>query len=83
MKDDSQQTINITVNLDNVSHKIEVKQEENSDGAAYYYCELNGKRITQIRKDDKNQWHQLWGNLDDISITAIGEAIDQHSGFIN
>ncbi len=76
MKDEAQNMNVITVNLNGASQEVEVQPDESSDGVPFYYCNVNGKRITQIRKDEYNKWEQLWGDLDEASVKNIGEAID-------
>jgi len=82
MKDEAQNSIVITVNLNGTNQEAEIKQDESSDGVPFYYCNVNGERITQIRKDD-NKWKQLWGNLDEATVKSIGDAIDKNSSLRN
>lgn len=77
MENEPQNSIITTVNFNGDNRKVEIKQGESSDGAPFYYCDVDGKRITQIRKDDHNNWKQLWGELDEITLKSIGEAIEK------
>lgn len=83
MKDEAQNSITITVNLNGTNQEIEVKQDDSSDGAPFYYCDVNGDRITQIRKDEHDNWEQLWGDLDEATVKSIGEAIDKSESLRN
>lgn len=83
MKDEARNSITITVNLSGTNQEIEVREGESSDGAPFYFCDLNDKRITQIRKDDHDNWEQLWGDLDEATVKRIGEAIDKSENLHN
>lgn len=79
MKDEAQNKLVIPVSLNGKSQEVTIEEGESSDGAPFYYCDLNGERITQIRKDDHDNWKQLWGDLDEASVKSIGEAIDKNN----
>ena len=65
----------VLVNLDGSDQTILIKPEETSDGAEYYNCMLGGKQLSEIREDVKGEWEQLWGNLTQAKVNAIGKAI--------
>jgi len=67
----------IVINLDGQSKTILVKPDETSDGVEYFICKSGDEQITQIRLDEDNKWEQLWGELSDENVAAIGEAIEQ------
>jgi hypothetical protein len=67
----------IVINLDGQSKTIRVKPDETSDGIEYFVCKSGDDEITQIRQDEDHKWEQLWGELSDEEVTAIGEAIEQ------
>ncbi|CAM4287888.1 hypothetical protein SAMN06265348_109140 [Pedobacter westerhofensis] len=67
----------IVINLDGQSKTITVKPDETSDGVEYFVCKSGDEQITQIRLDEDQKWEQLWGELSDEEVAAIGEAIEQ------
>lgn len=67
----------IVINLDGQSKTITVKPDETSDGVEYFICKSGDEQITQIRLDEDQKWEQLWGELSDEDVAAIGEAIEQ------
>lgn len=66
----------ITVQLDGESKKITVQPDETSDGVEYFICKLGNDQLTQIRLDD-GKWDQLWGELSQEEVDAIGQGIQQ------
>ena len=69
---------NISINLDGESKTISVNPAETSDGVEYYNCLVGSKQITQIRLNENQNWEQLWGDLSDEEVNAIGESIEQN-----
>jgi len=67
----------ITVNISGEQKTITVQPDETSDGVEYYKCKSGGSEITQLRLDEDNNWEQLWGEISDEEVAAIGEAITQ------
>ncbi|MCX2480048.1 hypothetical protein OQY15_13190 [Pedobacter sp. MC2016-15] len=67
----------IVISLGGQSKTITVKPDETSDGVEYYKCKSGDEEITQIRQDEDHKWEQLWGDLSDEEVAAIGEAIEQ------
>ena len=65
----------ITVNLGGEELIINVEPAETSDGVEYYKCNSGAKEITQLRQDEDASWEQLWGELEQPDIDAIGSAI--------
>lgn len=57
--------------------KIQVDMAETTDGVPYYKCSTSGKELTQIRKEDQ-RWTQIWGELPEAEVTAIGKLIDAY-----
>ena len=68
----------VQVNLDGTVETILINPKETSDGIQYYSCIRNGKETTQIRTNEEGVWEQLWGQLPQKDIDAIGEAIKAH-----
>lgn len=67
----------IVVNLGGTSKTVKVKPAETSDGVPYYSCYAGDAQITQVRLDEDGNWEQLWGELPQEDIEAIGELIRQ------
>lgn len=67
----------ITVDLDGGSKTISVQPDETSDGVEYFICKEGDQQITQVRLDEDGNWEQLWGDLQQEEIDAIGEVIKQ------
>ena len=67
----------ITINIGGEQKTITVQPDETSDGVEYYKCKSGDSEITQLRLDVDNKWEQLWGDLGDEEVNAIGEAITQ------
>ena len=77
MEDTHIPEFSLEVDLPNQGGTIQVKPDETSDGEPFYVCKQNEETITQLRKDEHNNWEQMWGELDEESIQTIGKAIDQ------
>lgn len=67
----------IEANLDGGSKTIRVQPDETSDGVEYFICSTGDQQITQIRLDEDGNWEQLWGDLSQEDIDAIGERIKE------
>mgnify|MGYP006871067728 CR=1 FL=1 len=55
--------------------EVLVLTSETTDGITFYNCRIHGNEITQIRKDEQ-MWKQIWGNISQEDVNAIGEAIE-------
>lgn len=77
MEDLKLEAFTLKVMIDNNSVVIKVQQRENSDGVHFYFCELNGEKISQLRQEIKD-WQQVWGNLQQHEIRQIGHQIENH-----
>ncbi|ADY52070.1 hypothetical protein Pedsa_1509 [Pseudopedobacter saltans DSM 12145] len=81
MKDTKYQKFNISINIGDKPYKVfdlQIQPEDTTDGVPFYICETNGVEISRLRKDEKNQWEQIWGDLDTRTINNIGKAIEMH-----
>ncbi len=81
MRDFSHEKFDITINMgskENKAFNLEIRAEETTDGVPYFVCETNGVEISQLRRNEYNEWEQLWGDLDIQTVKNIGEAIEQH-----
>jgi hypothetical protein len=67
----------INIHIAGSSRRLTVSPQETTDGAPYYVCLENQNQIAEVRKESNGDWVQLWGDLDEQSITAIGQAIDK------
>ncbi len=65
----------IEVSLDGSGKTIRVQPDETSDGVEYYICSSGDQQITQIRMDEDGNWEQLWGDLSQEDVNAIGGVI--------
>lgn len=68
----------IEVSLNGQHKNIHIKPDETSDGIEYFICFEDEKEITQIRLETEAQWEQMWGELSESDVQAIGEAITKH-----
>ncbi|WP_157558239.1 hypothetical protein [Niabella aurantiaca] len=57
--------------------QIQVTPAETTDGVAFYKCTAGSDEITQIRNDE-GFWKQVWGDLSDEEVKAIGAVIDSY-----
>lgn len=81
MKDSVHQKFSIHVNIGANEYKaleLEVQPEETTDGVPFFVCQTNGIEISQVRRDENNQWEQIWGDLDERTVKNIGKAIEMH-----
>lgn len=74
-KDSYQRSLKITVNLNGKDETLQVSPEDTTDGIEYFKCNLEGKNITQIRREEDGNWEQIWGELDNKTVEEIGKAI--------
>lgn len=77
MEDLQLDSFTLKVMIDNNSVDITVQPRENTDGVHFYFCEMNGLKISQLRQEGKD-WQQVWGNLQQHEIKQIGHQIDSH-----
>lgn len=80
MKDTKYQKFNISVNIGDDSYKaydLQIQPEDTTDGVPYYICETNGIEISRLRRNEHSQWEQIWGDLDDKTVSNIGKAIEK------
>jgi hypothetical protein len=66
---------NIEVQIKGQGQSIVVKPQETSDGVEYFLCFKGDEQITQVRKDHGEKWEQMWGELPDDEVDAIGTEI--------
>ncbi|WP_158796631.1 hypothetical protein [Pedobacter sp. L105] len=66
----------ISVQLDGENKNITVQPDETSDGVEYFICKVGDDQITQVRFDN-GKWDQLWGELSQEEVDAIGHEIEQ------
>ncbi|WP_346238105.1 hypothetical protein ABDK00_003415 [Niabella insulamsoli] len=55
--------------------EVYIVTSETTDGVTFYNCSVNGREITQVRKDEQ-VWKQIWGDLSEADVKSIGEAIE-------
>ncbi|WP_134089119.1 hypothetical protein [Olivibacter sp. XZL3] len=77
MENAAEISFEINAEIGGTAKTLRVEQQETSDGAPYYVCFDNDQHIAEIRKESNDHWVQLWGELDEPSISAIGKAIEQ------
>jgi hypothetical protein len=65
----------IEVSINGQQETIVAKPQETSDGVEYFECFKGDEQITQVRKDSGEKWEQMWGELKEEEVDAIGEAI--------
>jgi hypothetical protein len=68
----------IVINLGGQRKTITVTPDETSDGVEYFNCKSGDEQITQIRLDEDQKWEQMWGDLSDEDVAAVGKAIEQN-----
>ena len=68
----------IVVKLGGRETTISVNPAETTDGVEYFNCLIGSKQITQVRLDENQKWEQIWGELNDDEVNAIGKHIDQN-----
>ncbi|WP_300597273.1 hypothetical protein [Niabella sp.] len=65
----------IEATIDGKRTQIQVTPAETTDGVTFYKCTAGSEEITQIRNDE-GFWKQIWGDLSDEEVKAIGAVID-------
>lgn len=63
--------------IDNQKTNIKVQPKENSDGVSFYFCEVDGEKISQLRKEGA-EWQQVWGTLLQHEVKQLGKQIENH-----
>ena len=79
MEDLKSNAFSIKVNVDSKTKDMMVQPIETTDGVVLYFCEIDGKKMSELRKDDN--WQQVWGSLTSYEIKEIGSQIDLHERF--
>lgn len=77
MEDLQLDSFTLKVIIDNNHVEIDVQPRENSDGVHFYFCEVKGEKISQLRQEGR-EWQQVWGNLQNHEIKQIGFQIEEH-----
>jgi len=67
----------ITADLNGNSKTLKVKPDETSDGVPFYSCYSDDTQITQIRLDEDGNWEQMWGELEQEDVDAIGKLVKE------
>lgn len=67
----------ITVHLHGKEQTINVQPDETSDGVEYFICSTGDSKLTQIRLDEDQKWEQIWGELQQEEVNAIGKVIKE------
>jgi hypothetical protein len=65
----------IEVSINGAQETIVAKPQETSDGVEYFECFKGDEQVTQVRKDSGEKWEQMWGELNEEDVDAIGKAI--------
>lgn len=68
----------ITVQLQAGNQTLRIQPDETSDGVEYFICYAGENKLTQIRLDENSSWEQLWGELSQEDINAIGQSIKEN-----
>lgn len=68
----------IEVTIDGKRTQLQVTPAETTDGVTFYKCRAGDDEITQIRNDE-GIWKQIWGDLSDEEVKAIGAVIDSYT----
>lgn len=79
MTNTTDNSFEIVVNIAEKQKRLNIIPQETTDGAPYYICRENEQHLSEIRKESNGNWVQLWGDLEEQSIQAIGQAIDEKS----
>jgi hypothetical protein len=70
---------NIEVSLSGQPETIVVQPQETSDGVEYFICLRGEEQITQIRKEGQDKWEQMWGELSESDVDALGKEITKQN----
>jgi hypothetical protein len=65
----------IVVELNGTSKTVKVQPDETSDGVPFYKCYDGETLLTQVRLDEDGNWEQMWGDLDQENVDAVGKVI--------
>lgn len=65
----------IEVSIKGQTEQLVAKPQETSDGIEYFSCFKGDEQITQVRKENGDKWEQMWGELEDDEVNAIGKEI--------
>jgi hypothetical protein len=65
----------IGVTLNGQQQSLLVKPQETSDSVEYFLCFDGDEQVTQVRKDHGDKWEQMWGDLNEDDVNAIGKEI--------
>jgi hypothetical protein len=58
---------------------IIVQPQETSDGVEYFLCLRGEEQLTQIRKEGKDKWEQMWGELSESDVDTLGQEITKQN----
>ncbi|GAB3421624.1 hypothetical protein [Niabella aquatica] len=75
MEDNNGREFSVQARVNGQMQEVWVLTSETTDGITFYNCRVNGNKITQIRKDEQI-WKQIWGDISEEDVKAIGEAIE-------
>jgi len=69
----------IEVSVKGQQKNLHIKPDETSDGVEYFICFDDESELTQIRLETEGHWEQLWGELSEEDVNAIGQAITKQT----
>lgn len=75
MENNNGRAFSVQARVDGQMQEVSVLTSETTDGVTFYNCRIHESEITQIRKDEQI-WKQIWGNISQEDVNAIGEAIE-------
>ncbi|MGC4235842.1 MAG: hypothetical protein QM594_22920 [Niabella sp.] len=75
MENNDGRAFSVQARVNGQMQEVFVLTSETTDGVTFYNCRVNENEITQIRKDEQ-VWKQIWGNISQEDVNAIGEAIE-------
>lgn len=58
---------------------ILVQPMQTTDGIPVYHCFLDGRSISQLRREPTGEWVQIWGNFSQKVVQQLGDSIVQHT----
>ncbi|GAB3009273.1 hypothetical protein GCM10027051_07690 [Niabella terrae] len=70
-----ERSFSVEASFNSSQRRLQVQTAETSDGIEFYKCSETDKDLTWLRKE-MDQWKQIWGELNNEAIEAIGTAID-------
>lgn len=68
----------LRVQLQGKAKTLQIQPDETSDGVEYFICSEGDQKLTQIRLNEDGEWEQLWGELSQQDIDAIGQGIKEN-----